>query len=401
MNMKTKRTLVRTRTWAAALSLSFGAAACGGSPEKPPAAGAVEAVAVTVGRVGVTASAGSFDAGGTLVARQTAIVASRVMAPITRIAVVPGERVRRGQVLVVLEGDEMTAQAARARAGLESVRAAARVAASDRAAADAGVTLARATYARIAKLHAERSATSQELDEASAALKQTEARAVMAAAQIDAAARGIEAAEAGARAADIAQSWHTLTAPFDGMVSARHADPGTMAAPGQPLLTLEGTGALQMDVRVDASRAAALGVGHPAEVRIDASGSDAWVAGRIAEIARVDPASHSFVVTVDVDANTHWRSGLFGRARFRGPSTERLTVPADAIVTRGQLTFVYVVGADDHARLRMVSLGEAGSDRADVLAGLSDGDRVVRRPAPALADGAKVRVSAAAPEGVR
>ena len=280
------------------------------------------------------------------------------------------------------------------------MRAGARAAAADRAAADAGVTLARATYDRIAKLHTERSATSQELDEASAALKQADARAVMAAAQADVAARGIEAAEAGARAADIAQSWTTLTAPFDGVVSARHADPGTMAAPGQPLLTLEGTGALQMDVRVDASRAAALGVGHPAEVRLDASDSDEWIAGRIAEIARVDPASHSFVVTVDVGANTDWRSGLFGRARFRGPSSERLTVAGDAVVTRGQLTFVYVVGADDHARLRLVSLGETGSDRVDVLAGLSDGDRVVLRPAPTLADGAKVRV-AAAPEGVR
>ncbi|MCR4374266.1 MAG: efflux RND transporter periplasmic adaptor subunit [Acidobacteria bacterium] len=392
---------MKTRTWAVVLSLSIGAAACGGAPDTSPAADTATAVPVAVDRVAITASAGSFDTGGTLVARQTAIVASRVMAPITRVTVVPGDRVRRGQVLVVLEGDEMTAQAARARAGLESARAGARVAASDRAAAAAGVTLARATYERIATLHAERSATSQELDEAGAALKQAEARAAMAAAQADMTDRGIEAAEAGTRAADIAQSWNTLAAPFDGVVSARHADPGTMAAPGQPLLTLEGTGALQMDVRVDASRAAALAVGQPAEVRIDASGTDEWTAGRIAEIARVDPASHSFVVTVDVAANTNWRSGLFGRARFSGPSAERLTVSADAVVTRGQLTFVYVVGADDHARLRMVSLGEAGGDRVDVLAGLSDGDRVVLRPAPALADGAKVRAGAPAPEGAR
>lgn len=400
MNMDMKTMFGQTRALVVFLSLSVGAVACGATPETSQTADPSAAVAVTIGRAGLTSSSASFDAGGALVARQTAIVASRVMAPITRVSVVPGDRVRRGQVLVTLEADEMTAQAARARASLESARAGVQVTASDRAAADAGVTLARATYTRIAKLHAERSATTQELDAATAALKQAEARAAMVAAQADVTERSIEAAQAGARAADIAQTWSTLTAPFDGVIAARHADPGTMAAPGQPLLTLEGTGALQMDVRVDASRVAGLTVGQAAEIRIDAVGSDEWTAGRIAEIARVDPASHSFMVTVDVPANTAWRSGLFGRARFRGPASERLTVPASAVLTRGQLTFVYVVGADDHARLRMVSLGEPGGDHLDVLAGLSDGDRVVLRPAATLVDGAKVRVNAA-PEGAR
>jgi hypothetical protein len=94
---------------------------------------------------------------------------------------------------------------------------------------------------------------------------------------------------------------------------------------------------------------------------VDGSGGDAWVRGRISEIARVDPASHSFVVTVDLEPNVAWRSGLFGRARFMGPAAERLSVQADAVVARGQLTFVYVVGADDHARLRSVSLGETAA----------------------------------------
>jgi multidrug efflux pump subunit AcrA (membrane-fusion protein) len=399
--MDMKGILVKTRTWMIVASLSVGTVACGAAPDQSPKSDAAAPVAVAIERVGVTAAADNVDAGGTLVARQTAVVAGRVMAPIVRVAVVPGDRVRRGQVLVVLEGDEMTAQAARANAALASARAGVNVVASERAAADAGLTLARATHTRIARLHAERSATSQELDQAAAALKQAEARVAATAAQTDVTDRSIEAAQAAARAADIAVSWTTLTAPFDGVVSARHADPGTMAAPGQPLLTLEGTGALQMDVRVDASRAATLAVGQPADVRIDSDREGAWSTGRISEIARVDPGSHSFVVTVDVDANPTWRSGLFGRARFRGPDSKRLTVAAAAVVTRGQLTFVYVVGADDHARLRMVSLGETGADRVDVLAGLSNGDRVVLRPSPALTDGAKVLATASPVEGVK
>jgi len=70
------------------------------------------------------------------------------------------------------------------------------------------------------------------------------------------------------------------------------------------------------------------------------------------------------------------------------------------MVTRGQLTFVYVVGADDHARLRSVSLGDTASGRIEVLAGLAPGDRVVLRPAQSLLDGAKVRVTTA-PRGAQ
>lgn len=390
--MTTKRFAVTTRAWLVVLSLSMGAAACGSSSDTPPAESEAP-VDVAVDRVALTPMPAAFEAGGVLVSRQTAVIASRVMAPIARVLVQPGERVRRGQTLVQLDAEEVTAQATRARAGLEGARANARVVASDRDAAEAGVVLARATHTRIARLHAERSATMQELDQATAALRQAEARLAMAQAQADATERAIEAADAGARAADIAQSWSVLTSPLDGIVAARHADPGSMASPGQPLLVVEASGAWQMDVRVDASRAAALAVGQPADVRVDGAAGDPWVKGRIGEIARVDPASHSFVVTIDLDPNPAWRSGLFGRARFQGPAAERLSVAADATVPRGQLTFVYVVGADDHARLRSVSLGESANGRVEVLAGLAAGDRVVRRPAPGLIDGAKVRAS--------
>jgi RND family efflux transporter MFP subunit len=394
--MAIKRITVTTHTWLVALALSIGTVACGGSPDHAPIADSAP-VDVTVDRASLTSVPSIVESGGVLVSRQTATIASRVMAPIARVTVQPGERVRRGQVLVELDAAEAAAQATRARAGLEGARASARAASSDREAAEAGLTLARASHARIARLAADRSATAQELDEATAALRQAEARLATTRAQADAIDRSIEAATAGTRAADIAQSWSVLTSPLDGIVAARHADPGSMASPGQPLLVLEASGAWQMEVRVDASRVAGLTVGRAAQVRVDGGPADGWVTGRVSEIARVDPESHSFTVTIDLDPNPAWRSGLFGRARFEGPGAERLTVPADAVVTRGQLTFVYVVGADDYARLRSVSLGETGQGRIEVLAGLAAGDRVVVRPAPGLADGAKVRATEVPP----
>lgn len=397
--------------WVGVGVIAVSAAACGGGArDASDATSGAAPVAVTIDTVAMTPMPDTFEAGGALVARQTAIVSSRVLAPVLRVAVQPGAQVRRGQVLVELDGENLTASAAGAAASLEAARAAARAAQSEQAAAESALALARTSHERIARLQQDRSATAQELDEAVAALRQAEARAAAVTAQVEAANRSVDAAQAGAQVATIARGWATLTAPFDGRVVARHVDPGTTVGPGQPLVTIEATGAsggLQMDVRLDATRAAGLAVGGTAEVRVETGGASDWTPARIVKMARVDPASHSFIVTLDIAAAPteaggrleagasapaqQWQSGFFGRARFAGAPRDRLTVPQAAIVRRGQLTFVYQVGADDHARLRVVSLGESRDGRVEVLAGLAEGDRVVVDPPATLTDGAKVR----------
>ena len=119
--MTTKRFPVMTRAWLVTLTLSLGAAACGSSSDPAPAPSA-DALEVAVDRVEPTPMSASFEAGGVLVSRHTAEISSRVMAPIVRVLVRPGERVRRGQPLVELDAAEVSAQAARARAGLEGAR---------------------------------------------------------------------------------------------------------------------------------------------------------------------------------------------------------------------------------------------------------------------------------------
>lgn len=385
-------TMKRTHTlWVSLLVVASTAAACGGANEQTTPATDAAPLAVTLDTAAMTPMPDTFESGGALVARQTAIISSRVLAPVVRVAVQPGDRVTRGQVLVQLDGEDIAGRAAGASSTLAGARALVRAAESQRVAAESALTLARATHERIARLHKDRSATAQELDQAVAAMRGAEAHLATAAAQVEAATRSVEAAAAGSRVATITESWTTLTAPFDGLVVSRQVDPGTTAAPGQPLLTLEGASGLQMEVRVDASRAAGLTVGQAAEIRVETGEVTDWTAARITEIARVDPTSHSFTVTLDAPATAGWRSGFFGRARFSGPSSPRLTVAEAAIVNRGQLTFVYRVDAEGRARLRVVSTGAARDGRVELLAGVSAGDRVVTDPPAALADGQKVR----------
>ena len=84
------------------------------------------------------------------------------------------------------------------------------------------------------------------------------------------------------------------------------------------------------------------------------------------------------------------RSGQFGRARFSGPARRMLTVPAAALLRRGQLTFVFVVDPDGVSRLRPISAGAAVADRVEALAGVRDGERLVIDPPASLVDGGRV-----------
>jgi RND family efflux transporter MFP subunit len=366
------------------------AAGCASRP--PQTVNDRTAVTVAVGRVDAREVPSSFEAGGIVRARATALIASRVMAPITEVHVNPGDRVRRGAVLVTLDAREIRANQQRAEAAALSAAEAIRSAEADVRATESTLVLARATHDRIAALQAKRSATAQELDQAVAALATAEAQRTSAQARVAAGNAARDAAQASVEAATVTATYAVLTAPFDGMVTERRVDPGSMAAPGIPLLVLEDPEPYRLEVQLDEARAALVQIGAAASIRLDNAGDDGdvWNSGRVAEIARVDPVSHAFLIKIDLPASALLRSGHFGRARFSGPARHTVTVPTSALIRRGQLTFVYVVDAGDRARLRPIAVGATDLDREEVLAGLHEGEAVVTTPSASLTDGDRV-----------
>jgi RND family efflux transporter MFP subunit len=330
------------------------------------------------------------EAGGVLRARLTSVVASRVMAPVAEIRVRPGDRVKQGQTLVLLDAREMRAQADRAAAALTAAQQSVRGAESEQKAAAAGLALATATHDRMSRLNASRSATAQELDEAVASLRAGEARVTGADAHAAEAVAGLKAAEADVNVRTVALSYTTLTAPFDGVVSDRSIDPGTLATPGAPLLTIEDTSSFRLEARLDESRASGLAVGQQVQVRLGDTAADEWKTGRVSEISRLDPAGHGFIAKIDIASAPTLRSGAFGRARIPGAARNALTVPASAVIRRGQLLFVFAIDGEGRARLRPVSAGPETGERIEILSGVTTGDSVVATPSPALTDGTRV-----------
>jgi RND family efflux transporter MFP subunit len=373
-------------TWSLWIGAAALAAACTPSPAHTPDERAATPVATAEAEV--TEVASSMEAGGVVRARVTALIASRVMAPIVDVRVRAGDRVRRGDVLVALDARDLRANDARAQAATLSAAESVRAAEADVRATESAAQLARLTHDRVATLQTRRSATDEELDQAVASLSAVAAQHAAAQARLAAASAGRDAAKAAADAAAVTATYASLTAPFDGVVTERSAEPGSMAAPGTPLLTLEDPAQYRLEARLDDTRAAQVVAGGDVAIRLD--DRDAPIMGRVAEIARVDPMSHAFLVKIDLPAGLPVRSGQFGRATFAGPSRRALTIPVSALVRRGQLTFVFVVGPDARARLQPVSPGAMAGDRVEVLAGVSRGERVVASPEPSMSDGAAV-----------
>jgi RND family efflux transporter MFP subunit len=372
------------------------AAAAGCSHGESPKAPAGPPVAVSVAAAAEQELVTPFEAGGVIRAQRVAVIVSRIMADVRAVPVNAGDRVRAGQALVLLDGRELQAHRAQASASQTAVTQSTALAEADRQAAEAGLALARLTHQRMADLKAKNSATQGELDEAVATLRGAEARMKVADARVAEARASIESAAAGATAADVAASYATLTAPFDGVVTEKSVDPGNMASPGQPLVTVEDDRVFRLEVRLDESRAAFAHVGDQVGVRLDGGAADAM--GRIVEVQRMlDTGSHDFLVKIDVPSGSSMRSGMYGRAVFRGPSRRGLAVPESAVLRRGQLVSVFVVGADNHARLRLVNASEAAGGSVEIRAGVQAGERVVLSPPPALVDGSPVTVGPAAP----
>lgn len=377
--------MTRTLSLSVLVVSAAAVAACSSAPAEREAA-AADPVPVRTATVVESTLSDVIEAGGVVQAGTSATVAARVMAPVLAVRVAPGDRVRAGQVLVELDGRDLTASARGATAGAAEAREGAAAAAAEGQAAEAALTLAKATHDRISALFAKKSATAQEMDDATAALAAAQARATSAAARVQGASAGVERAAAASDAAAATAGFLRVVAPFDGVVTEKLVEPGNMATPGLPLVRVEDTRRFRLEVRIDESRAARVAAGGTLDVVLDGpDGAPVTVQGTVSEVSRaLDAGSRSFLVKIALPADAGLRSGAFGRARLPGASRAALVVPAEAIVRHGQVTSVFV--ADDGvARLRLVRVRGT-----EVLAGLKAGESVVVSPAPALTDGRRI-----------
>jgi RND family efflux transporter MFP subunit len=304
---------------------------------------------------------------GTVHAKQTAMVSAQVMGRILQVLVREGDSVHAGQTLAILDDATLRSSVSQAKAGVNAAM-------SQQAAAESAAKLAASTLDRYKQLEAQKSVSPQEMDEVSR-------RAQAAQAQLESARAQTDAARAQETGAHTMLGYTRLVAPFGGVVTARMADPGSMAAPGVPLMQVDQTGALELDTQVDESAISAVHKGMKTPVSIDGI-SPAEIAGTVEQIVPVaDPSSHSFTVKISLPSSTQLRAGMYGAAQFANGMRQAIVVPQSAVVTRGSLVCAFVLNREGIAQLRYLTLGATHGDHVEVLSGISAGENLVDAPA--------------------
>lgn len=357
------------------MGVALTAAGCGARGKEEAtrqAAPVVKGVAVAL--VQAEAIPELLEAVGTVRARNSAVIAARIAGTVVAIHAKEGDRVPRGKLLLTLEAAENIAGAAQARGAVAEAERGVEEAQSRK-------KLAEATFERYRKLFAEQAVTRQEFEN-----RQME-REVAAQGVARAEARLSQAREGAAAAGTIA-GYGRVTAPISGIVTARGAELGMTVFPGAPLMTVEEEGNYRLEVAAPETLNGRVKLGDPVRVAID--GLAASLQGRVAEVVpMVDPASRTFTVKVDLNASG-LRSGMFGRAGFPVGTREGLLAPKGAIVERGALTSVWVVGQENIARMRLIRPGRTIGERIEILSGLSAGERIVVGGVEKVMDGCRI-----------
>ncbi len=328
-----------------------------------------------------------YQAVGAIHSANTAILAAQLGGTVREIRVNAGDRVQRGQLLVVLDDRSARAQVQGAEAGVnEAIQGEAEV---DQAlkAATADRKFAEATFDRYKELLAKNSLSRQEFDGAEARYQS----ALASERSMEAKKQQVVARQQQARSQqDSAQtylSFSRVVSPLDGIVTAKSVDTGTVVMPGTPLVTVEDTARYRLEASLPEEYLPKAKTGDSVSVSTEHGQFD----GRVAEVVpAADVASHAFLVKIDLPHDCKCRSGEYGQASFAIGEAKQLAVSNSAVVDHGELQGIFVVTPDGVVEYRLVKTGKTFGNRVEILSGLTAGEKVAISQIDRLRDGARV-----------
>ncbi|PND36719.1 efflux RND transporter periplasmic adaptor subunit [Paucibacter aquatile] len=328
--------------------VAAGGAAGGRSAEQASTAPALRSLVVGPS----TGLQGSVAEGRVEAVRQTTL-AAQVSGAIVQLEVKAGDRVRAGQVLLRIDAraSKQASQASEAQAQ----------------AARASLQLASREYERQKQLHQQHYISQAALDQAEAQFKAMQAQTQ-------------------AQLAQLALS-HTqgdlniVRSPYDGVISELPVTLGDMAMPGRPLLTVYDPRALRVSAHLAQSLAAQLR--DQSGLRVELPGqSQAVVPQGYQLLPAVDANAHTMELRIDLPALPGLVPGMFARVQLPASlsSASQLRVPQSAVLSRAEMSGVYVINAEGKPLLRQVRLGAVKGGQVEVLSGLNPGERIALEP---------------------
>ncbi len=297
------------------------------------------------------------DAVGTVEPRRKTDVASRLLASINQVTVNPGDKVQQGQLLCVLDDREIQAQFREVAAAVAGI--------------EADLAVRRREYDRYKKMYSDHAVTKEDLDRIEGAYQVGQAQLQ----------RMLEQANR----MKIMLTYTQIKAQTSGIVGDRYVDPGDLAVPGKPLVTIHNPDELELNANVREGLAGKIHIGMQMAVRIDALSRN--MVGTIREIVpRAEANSRSLLVKIKLphDQLDGIYIGMFGRVSIPVDKLDRVVIDQRALLEIGQLCLVDVVRPDKILERRFVRTGEQFRDKKDpsillreILSGLKPKETVV------------------------
>lgn len=300
----------------------------------------------------------AITAEGVVEAVKSSMIAPQVSGSITALPVKVGDRVKVGQLLARIDTRMATQQVMTNQAQV--------------AAAQAQLSTARKEYERKNRLYEKQYISQAARERAESDYKTAEAQT--------------KAQLAQAGMANVQTGLHTINAPYSGVVAEIMTEVGSMAMPGQPILSLYDPNGLRVTVNVPQSQLATLSNGAIIKVLIPAATESerSQTSTHMMVLPTTDSVSNMVTVRLTLPQNLSSISpGMFARAILPVSGAKgqgQILVPENAVIRRSELTAVYVVDKQGHPRLRQVRLGRKQGKNIEVFAGLHLGELVALDP---------------------
>ncbi len=344
--------------------------ACASKDKKEPVLNNEPAILVTLstpsGNTGNT-----VNISGQVESSQIANISTRVMGYITALKVKVGDNVNKGQLIATISNQDILAKRAQTDAMI--------------AEGEAALNNAQKDLERFTNLYKQQSASAKELDNMTLQYNSAKSR--------------VEAARQMRNEVNAMLSYTNLVAPFNGTITQKMVDAGSMANPGMPIVSIEQTGTYQVSATVPETEINHIRQGQLVDITIkSANKSFKGSISQINQSSQFTGGQYLIKITIPDNEKLGLYAGMYASISLVTTNNPKaitadntVLVPVSSIENKNQLTGLYTISANNTALLRWVRLGRTYGDKVEVLSGLASNETFITNSDGKLSNGVAVK----------
>ena len=314
-----------------------------------------------------------------------------------------GDRVRAGQLLAEIETPELDQQLGQARANLAQSQAALRQSEAALVQSNANLKLAEVTLARWKHLTDRGVVSKQEGDTKQADFEVRQAEVASAQANINAAQKTVEANEANLRRLEELKSFSRVTAPYDGVITSRNMDVGTLvnagnSGPNREIFRIAQIDRLRIFVSVPQTYAPLVQNGQHAQLRVQELPGQVFAAVVTRSSNSVDESSRTMLAILETpNPRGILLPGMYTQVKFSFPGNRSaFLIPADALMLGREGPHVAIAGRDHIVHIKRIHIAHDYGAELEVDSGVAEGEMVIMNPNDQVRENARVETRASA-----